>query len=166
MNIQVDTCASLDLCTVFGPLQNGLDVDRRSPQGAGGAEPPADPAVGSRGAPVRHRDRRAVRDHPAGRVPAPEGAPRGGASGRPAWRDSSRRWSRRMTAEPYQTAIDVAAPPEVVYAFFTEPDAIVRWMGDYAVLDARPGGEFTVDITGVPVRGRYVEVDPPHRLLI
>ena len=71
-----------------------------------------------------------------------------------------------MTAEPYRTAIDVAAPPEVVYAFFTEPDAIVRWMGDYAVLDARPGGEFTVDINGVPVRGRYVEVDPPHRLLI
>jgi uncharacterized protein YndB with AHSA1/START domain len=71
-----------------------------------------------------------------------------------------------MTAEPYRTAIDVAAPPETVYAFFTRPEAIVRWMGDYAVLDARPGGEFTVDINGVPVRGRYVEVDPPSRLVI
>jgi uncharacterized protein YndB with AHSA1/START domain len=39
-------------------------------------------------------------------------------------------------------------------------------MGDYAVLDAVPGGEFSVDINGVPVRGRYLEVDPPHRLLI
>lgn len=26
--------------------------------------------------------------------------------------------------------------------------------------------EFTVDINGVPVRGRYLEVDPPHRLVI
>jgi uncharacterized protein YndB with AHSA1/START domain len=42
----------------------------------------------------------------------------------------------------------------------------VKWMGDYAVLDATPGGEFTLDINGVPVRGRYVEVDPPHRLVI
>jgi uncharacterized protein YndB with AHSA1/START domain len=71
-----------------------------------------------------------------------------------------------MAAEPYRTAVEVAAPPESVYPYFTRPEAIVKWMGDYAVLDARPGGEFTVDINGVPVRGRYVEVDPPHRLVI
>jgi uncharacterized protein YndB with AHSA1/START domain len=39
-------------------------------------------------------------------------------------------------------------------------------MGDYAVLDAVPGGLFHLDINGVPVRGRYHELDPPHRLLI
>ncbi len=39
-------------------------------------------------------------------------------------------------------------------------------VGDYAVLDAVPGGVFHLDINGVPVRGRYVELDPPHRLLI
>jgi uncharacterized protein YndB with AHSA1/START domain len=39
-------------------------------------------------------------------------------------------------------------------------------MGDYAVLDPRPGGEFTLDINGVPVRGRYLDVDPPRRLVI
>lgn len=42
----------------------------------------------------------------------------------------------------------------------------MRWMGEHAVLDARPGGEFTVHIRGEPVRGRYLEVDPPRRLVI
>ena len=69
-------------------------------------------------------------------------------------------------ADPYTASVHVAARPERVFAFFTQPEAMVRWMGDYAVLDATPGGEFTVDIEGVPVRGRYLEVEPPHRLLI
>jgi uncharacterized protein YndB with AHSA1/START domain len=62
--------------------------------------------------------------------------------------------------------VHVAAEPEQVFDYFTKPDAIVRWMGDYAVLDAQPGGEFTLDINGVPVRGRYLEVEPPRRLVI
>jgi uncharacterized protein YndB with AHSA1/START domain len=71
-----------------------------------------------------------------------------------------------MAADPLTAAIHVRAEPERVFAYFTDPEAIVRWMGDYALLDARPGGEFAVDINGVPVRGRYLEVEPPHRLLI
>ncbi|HET6918029.1 MAG TPA: SRPBCC domain-containing protein [Jiangellaceae bacterium] len=71
-----------------------------------------------------------------------------------------------MTAQPYRTSVTIAAPPEVVYAYFTRPEAIVKWMGDYAVLDPTPGGVFRLDINGVPVRGRYLELDPPHRLLI
>jgi uncharacterized protein YndB with AHSA1/START domain len=69
-------------------------------------------------------------------------------------------------AEPLTASVHVDARPERVFEFFTEPEALVRWMGEYAVLDATPGGEFTVDIQGVPVRGRYLEVEPPHRLLI
>jgi uncharacterized protein YndB with AHSA1/START domain len=53
-----------------------------------------------------------------------------------------------------------------VFDYFTKPDAILRWMGDHAVLDPRPGGQFTLDINGVPVRGRYLAVDRPHRLLL
>jgi uncharacterized protein YndB with AHSA1/START domain len=34
------------------------------------------------------------------------------------------------------------------------------------VLDPAPGGQFTLDINGVPVRGRYLVVERPHRLLI
>jgi uncharacterized protein YndB with AHSA1/START domain len=62
--------------------------------------------------------------------------------------------------------VDIAAPPEAVYPYLTRAEAIVAWMGDYAVLDAGPGGVFHLDINGVPVRGNYLELDPPHRLLI
>ena len=71
-----------------------------------------------------------------------------------------------MAAEPFRYSVHVVAEPERVYEYFTDPEAILRWMGDYAVLDPRPGGEFTLDINGVPVRGRYLELDPPRRLLI
>jgi uncharacterized protein YndB with AHSA1/START domain len=71
-----------------------------------------------------------------------------------------------VTGPPYRTSVDIAAPPESVYPYLTQAEAIVTWMGDYAVLDAVPGGVFHLDINGVPVRGRYLELDPPHRLVI
>ena len=71
-----------------------------------------------------------------------------------------------VTAEPFRHSVHIAAEPEQVFEYFTRPEAIVRWMGDYAVLDPRPDGEFTLDINGVPVRGRYLELEPPRRLLI
>jgi uncharacterized protein YndB with AHSA1/START domain len=71
-----------------------------------------------------------------------------------------------VTTQPYRTSVDIAAPPEAVYPYFTRPEAIVTWMGDYAILDAVAGGVFSLDINGVPVRGRYLELDPPHRLLV
>jgi uncharacterized protein YndB with AHSA1/START domain len=72
-----------------------------------------------------------------------------------------------MTAsEPYTTRVHIRADPERVFDYFTKPQAILRWMGDYAVLDPVPGGRFTLDINGVPVRGRYLEVDRPRRLLL
>ncbi|MGH3611010.1 MAG: SRPBCC family protein [Pseudonocardiaceae bacterium] len=71
-----------------------------------------------------------------------------------------------MAAEPVAASVFVKAPPERVYEYFTRPDAIVRWMGDYALLEPHPGGRFTLNIRGAPVRGRYLELEPPHRLLI
>ncbi len=71
-----------------------------------------------------------------------------------------------MAPEPYRASIVVAAEPEIVFEYFTVPERIVRWMGDYAVLDARPGGQFTLDINGVPVRGAFLEIDRPQRLAI
>jgi uncharacterized protein YndB with AHSA1/START domain len=72
-----------------------------------------------------------------------------------------------MTAAGSTTAsVHVDADAERVFDYFTRPEAIVRWMGDYAVLDPTPGGRFAVDINGVPVRGRYLEVDRPRRLLL
>jgi uncharacterized protein YndB with AHSA1/START domain len=69
-------------------------------------------------------------------------------------------------SDPFEHDVFIAARPERVYDYFTRATDFVRWMGDYAVLDPRPGGEFTVDINGVPVRGRYLELDPPRRLLV
>ncbi len=71
-----------------------------------------------------------------------------------------------MAAEPLTASVFIKAPPERVYECFTRPEAIVRWMGEYAVLEPTPGGEFTVDVRGAPVRGQYLELDPPNRLLI
>jgi uncharacterized protein YndB with AHSA1/START domain len=71
-----------------------------------------------------------------------------------------------MSAEAFTHSVHIAAAPERVFDHFTRPEAIVSWMGDYARLDPRPGGVFHVDINGVPVRGRYLEIDRPRRLVI
>ena len=63
-------------------------------------------------------------------------------------------------------SVKVKATPEVVFNYFTDAELLVSWIGDYAVLDAQPGGEFTLDIEGIPVRGSYLEVDPPNRVVV
>jgi uncharacterized protein YndB with AHSA1/START domain len=71
-----------------------------------------------------------------------------------------------MAAEPVTATVHIDAPPERVYEYFTRPEAVVRWMGEYALLEPEPGGRFTLDVTGAPVRGRFLHLDPPHRLVI
>ena len=39
-------------------------------------------------------------------------------------------------------------------------------MGDYALLETEPGGRFHLDIKGASVRGHYLDLEPPHRLVI
>ena len=70
-----------------------------------------------------------------------------------------------MTADPVAATVHIDAPPERVWEYFTRPEAIVRWMGEYALLEPEPGGQFTVDVQGAPVRGRFLRLKPPHRLL-
>jgi uncharacterized protein YndB with AHSA1/START domain len=71
-----------------------------------------------------------------------------------------------MPAEAITASVHIDAPPERVYEYFTRPEAIISWMGEYALLEAEPGGQFVLDIKGAPVRGRFLELDPPRRLLI
>ena len=66
----------------------------------------------------------------------------------------------------YATSIDIEAPPEVVFAHLVTPEGMVAWIGDHATLDPNPGGTFAVDIGGVPVRGEYLEVDPPRLVVV
>jgi uncharacterized protein YndB with AHSA1/START domain len=49
-----------------------------------------------------------------------------------------------MPATPRKTSVEheftVAARPETVFAYFTDPVRMVEWMGAEATLDPRPGG--------------------------
>lgn len=55
----------------------------------------------------------------------------------------------------------IAAPPETVFAFFTDADLYVRWMGARAQLDPRPGGTYAVDVNAAArARGTFIEVVP------
>jgi uncharacterized protein YndB with AHSA1/START domain len=62
-------------------------------------------------------------------------------------------------------SVRIAAPPEVVFPYFTDPQLIVTWIGERAELEAEPGGTFAVDFGSVAARGRYVTVEPPHRVV-
>jgi uncharacterized protein YndB with AHSA1/START domain len=70
-----------------------------------------------------------------------------------------------VAAEPISASVFVDAEPAEVYEYFTRADAMVEWMGQHASLDPMPGGEFAVDVNGVAIRGRYVVLEPPHRLV-
>jgi uncharacterized protein YndB with AHSA1/START domain len=59
----------------------------------------------------------------------------------------------------------IPAPPAAVFAFLTDPDKILRWMGTEAQIDAHPGGLYLVNVTGARcARGTFREVVPVHRL--
>jgi uncharacterized protein YndB with AHSA1/START domain len=87
--------------------------------------------------------------------------------------------------------IAIAAAPETVFAYFTDPARMVRWMGAEATLDPRPGGICRIAFgTSAPVvaeltapfvaeedrrlqlrdggvmTGRFVEVDPYRRIVL
>lgn len=62
--------------------------------------------------------------------------------------------------------VRIAATPETVFPFFTDPERAVLWMGDQATLDPRAGGVYRVHVREEFVaRGDYVEVDPPRRVV-
>ncbi len=60
----------------------------------------------------------------------------------------------------------VPAPPATVFAFFTDPDKLIRWMGNAATLEPQPGGLYLLqEISGkATARGTFKEVVPVHRL--
>ncbi len=57
------------------------------------------------------------------------------------------------------------ADQATVFAFFTDAQRLVRWMGASATIDARPGGLMLVDVVENQVaRGEFTEVVPVSRL--
>lgn len=59
----------------------------------------------------------------------------------------------------------IAAPCATVFAFLTDPEKIIRWLGSELVTEAHPGGLYLVKgIHGRNARGAFREVVPVHRL--
>ena len=103
-----------------------------------------------------------------------------------------------MPDPPVETSVvehelRVAARPETVFAYFTDPVKMVQWMGVDATLDPRPGGvcriafspsPASVEVTSTALGGgqetaeliernpagvmlgEFVEVDPPRRIAL
>ena len=62
--------------------------------------------------------------------------------------------------------VEIDASPETVWEFLVDPDKAVRWMGERATFDPRPGGAWEIDVVpGNIAAGEFVELDPPHRLV-
>src|SRR3989442_15639178 len=69
-------------------------------------------------------------------------------------------------SETFRTNIDIAATPECVFDHFVKPELLVRWMGDFARLEAVDGGVLSIDINGILIRGHFVRVDRPRLIEI
>ena len=61
--------------------------------------------------------------------------------------------------------IFIEAEPDTVFAFLTDADKMVRWMGVSATLEPREGGLYLVDVNnGSIAKGEYRKVLPNYRL--
>lgn len=74
---------------------------------------------------------------------------------------------RAETTTGVQREVRIDARPETVFEFFTDPEKMVLWKGTTAELDSRPGGTYRVNVAGEHVvRGEYVEIEPPTRIVV
>jgi len=64
-----------------------------------------------------------------------------------------------------QVTKTIGASPEEVFPYLVQPDLLLRWIGTWVDIDPRPGGIFAVDMGETQVRGSYIAVEPPHRVV-
>jgi uncharacterized protein YndB with AHSA1/START domain len=70
-------------------------------------------------------------------------------------------------AEPFtiRREVEIAAPPATIFAFLTDPERILRWMGTEATVEPHLDGLYLVNVSGKDTaQGRFTEVIPVHRL--
>ncbi|MGO1081276.1 SRPBCC family protein [Inquilinus sp. CA228] len=66
----------------------------------------------------------------------------------------------------FRREMRIPAPPATIFAFLTDPQKLLRWMGIAATLEPQPGGLYLLDVNGKDkVRGAFREVVPVHRLV-
>jgi uncharacterized protein YndB with AHSA1/START domain len=61
--------------------------------------------------------------------------------------------------------VRIGAPPADVFPYFVDPALMIQWIGEWADLHPEPGGLFALDFSKTPVRGEYLEIDPPRRVV-
>jgi uncharacterized protein YndB with AHSA1/START domain len=65
-----------------------------------------------------------------------------------------------------EVSVYIAARPETVFPYFTDPGRYVQWMGRDATLQPVPGGSYRIFMQdGVEAAGEFVEIDPPRRVV-
>ena len=68
-----------------------------------------------------------------------------------------------------QREVQIAAPPATVFAFLTDPEKILSWMGTEATTEAHPGGLYLLKGCGGDrarvARGAFREVPPGSSLV-
>ncbi len=68
-------------------------------------------------------------------------------------------------SESIQREMTIDADAATVFAFFTDPQRLIRWIGVSAELEPQPGGIMLVDVNpGFVARGEFKEVVPVSRL--
>jgi uncharacterized protein YndB with AHSA1/START domain len=72
--------------------------------------------------------------------------------------------------EPIVHERQIDASPETVFAFFTDPEKLTRWLAVEATVDPRPGGVYWQTHPGRDgerylMRGEVVEVSTPSRIV-
>jgi uncharacterized protein YndB with AHSA1/START domain len=68
-------------------------------------------------------------------------------------------------AELVKAQIRIEATPEEIFPYLIESDLMVQWIGKSVDLHPEPGGAFALDFEEVSLRGTFVVVDPPHRVV-
>ncbi len=70
------------------------------------------------------------------------------------------------TTDTIERTLTIAARPETVFGFLTDPTKMAEWMGRSVSAEARPGGTIRVDYNGFDImRGEFVEVTPHSRVV-
>ena len=70
------------------------------------------------------------------------------------------------TANLIERELQIDAPPQTVWRYFTEPERMLQWMGSAVTLEPRPGGQFHLDYNGFDrMSGRFLEVTPHSRIV-
>ncbi|HEX6146999.1 MAG TPA: SRPBCC domain-containing protein [Acidimicrobiia bacterium] len=72
-----------------------------------------------------------------------------------------------MVPEPYRGSFELPASSSTVFAHLTMDDLLAAWWPDGADTDPTPGGRMHLwwDGPGWHLRGEYLEVEPPERLV-